>query len=717
MQRLPDSDTPQSTALRARLAQLGPAAIALYGIGMRARDLIDELSDYPIVGLLDKDADNIGKHFFGQPVLSPETAVARGARAVVIAATDVYWHTIARRIRPWCDAADVSIVFPDGTLALHDAPTGTTLPPCCDRAALEAAIAGHQVVSFDLFETLVTRQAWRPDDILELAAQRATNPDGPDAPTLLSARKAAEADCLRQHGHHTVALDVIYAQMRAASDLPANAIDRLHAAELATELALCLPRTAMIDALRRTRQAGKSVWITTDTMLPRETLNQILARCGLPEPPSLLVSSEAGLSKSQGGLFDLLRARHPHASIVHVGDSLHSDVTQARAHGLAALRLAAPAEQLAASPCAHWADAVRTAEDGQVIGLLAQRLFKTPFTPPATLHIESFEDFGYTFFGPLLLAYLGWLVRKLENKPVEQLLFFAREGHLLVHLYEKLCTHLGGTHLPAGTYFVTSRRMATVAALRTEDDVRALMNEAFTGTARQWLALRFGLDAPELDDEAALDNTDARARELVEQHMDAILAHAAQERAGYEAYLAAQGIDPSRPTAVCDLGLKGTIQHALEQVFQQPLDGYYITGHFGDDNPFGMCDRTDALFNQRSGQAPDAVYRYHILCESVLVAPVGMALYADAQGEPHFDAPRGNQQHFADKQAIHDGIEAFFDDWMASGSGAPRRLSRPLVDAIFGTSMQGGVRMAEPLKQSFFVDEAFRARTERRLWD
>lgn len=708
-----------STALAATLARLAPGPFALYGIGMRARDLLAELSDFPIVGLLDKTPDNVGKIYFDRPVLSPDEAIARGVRAIVIAATDVYWHTIARRIAPWCAAHDIAVVFPNGQQPDASGPTIAPLAPTSDRGSLDAAIAGHAVISFDLFETLVTRQALRPDDILELAVEAASIRCGIDAATLLAARKAAEAECTANHGHHAYPLAEVYERLVALKRLSASAASALNASEQMTEVALCRPRPVMLTMLADCQARGKNVWITTDTLLPRETIEAVLHRCGVKRLPKLLISSEAGLSKHGGGLFDVLRARHPHASIVHIGDNIHSDIEQARRHGIAACRVPAPAESLRASRLAHWEDAARSASDGQLLGLLCAELFADPFVRHADgrIAIDTLHRFGYVFFGPLLLAYLGGLIAHLQKRPARHLLFFAREGHLLVHLYHKLRLHLGDTTLPVGTYFATSRRMATVAALRSADDAHALLDDAFTGSSAQLLRLRFGIEAVDEPDDDTLDNTQAAARDLIDRHMDAIVRNAAQERAGYRAYIDTLGIDTEASIAVADLGLKGTIQHALQRMLGRPLDGYYITGWFGKHNPFGMTGTTAALFAQSPERAQDAIYRLHILCESVLVAPRGMAVRADADGQVQFAPERGNQQHFACKRDVHAGIHAFFDDWLASGAADTTALSLPLIDAIFAAAVSDDVDITADVRESFFVDEAYRADTERRLWD
>ena len=184
----------------ATLDQLRPTAIAVYGLGVVAHSVLEQLANYPVVGLMDKDPANRGRIFYGQPVLGDDEVMALGVRAIIIAASDVYWRTIACRIAPLCRIHGIHTVFLNGELVTDASETdwGRSLGDG-DRTALEREIARHEVVSFDLFETLVTRLASRPDDLLELAVTR-TRAETGAGDDLLGHRRAAEEDCRTSQG-------------------------------------------------------------------------------------------------------------------------------------------------------------------------------------------------------------------------------------------------------------------------------------------------------------------------------------------------------------------------------------------------------------------------------------------------------------------------------------------------------------------------------------
>ena len=48
--------------------------IVLYGIGIKTKEILDN-TDFSIIGLMDKDACNVGKFFYGKKVLSEKEVI------------------------------------------------------------------------------------------------------------------------------------------------------------------------------------------------------------------------------------------------------------------------------------------------------------------------------------------------------------------------------------------------------------------------------------------------------------------------------------------------------------------------------------------------------------------------------------------------------------------------------------------------------------------
>lgn len=714
-----ESVPPYAERLCAALTVRDPEAIAVYGLGVVARNVLDVLRNFNVVGLMDKDPAHRGNTVYGMTVLDDDQVVSRRVTAIVIAASDVYWRTIAERIAPFCERNEIRIVFLNGkTFGENQLEQPARPPVTVERSELERMIAEHDVVSFDLFETLVTRLVSRPDDLLDLAlaGMETDNKQG-----LLSARKEAETDIRNKYGFYAFSLGKVYSRMQRGYGVSDSTASALYRAELTVEESLSAPRPVMLDLLCRCRAQGKCVCITTDTHLPRESLVAILKRCGLDEVPLLLISWEEGCAKATGELFDVLRSRYPVASILHIGDDERSDVRQARRLGLGAFRVPSPMEVLLSSRLRSLLVAARTPDDGVLLGMVARQLFADPFRlcdHDGRIDISELRNFGYLFLGPVLLVWFAWLVGQLRERSAQKLLFFARDGYLLHRLYNWLKAESGWDDLPEGVYFATSRRMASVASLMTREEVLGVLDDDFSGSSEQLLRLRFGLDGNDACGHDRLVNSDPAALRLVERHMPEILANAREERAAYLKYIQGLGVSSGQCVVVADLGIKGTIQNALQRMLGQTLQGCYITGFFGESNTYGMCQNTCALFPEGGTAVQSETYRYHILWESVLVAPEGMYLRFAENGNVSNAQERMNQSLFDRKTEIHHGIRSLISDWLTTGIGLEGcTLSPSLADTLYGEAMGDGVTLSDSVKDVFYVDECYRAETEKRIWD
>lgn len=716
-----DLPTSYARTLLSAVVALQPRAIAVYGLGVVAKTVLAILDGFNVVGLMDKDPVNVGRIVYGKVVLSDSLARRRGVDLIIIAASDIYWRTISVRIASFCRMHGIRVLYMDGTLATSNEVLPS--PPDMHQGAfseLEGLIADNEVISFDLFETLVVRAATRSDDILETAVWRTKRELGYQG-DLLSIRKEAEEACCKRYGRYAFSLDAVYNYMTDSMGLSHAKADALRAAEIAMEIVLSSPRATMVSLLSRCLRNGKIACILTDTHLSRSTIETILNRCAIPTVSHLAVSSEEGASKHSGSLFAHLRSVYRGRRILHIGDGEHSDVTRAIEQGMRAFRVFSPPDLLIRSRLHPLLREACTTHDGVLLGMLARRLFTDPFSPithGGRVRIHDRHQFGYVFFGPLLLTWLAWLIRNLRRRPADKVLFLAREGYLLVQLYNWLRGEKQLRGLPEGLYFATSRRMAGVASLRTAGDVFALLDDDYSGSSEGLLRLRYGLNGSDAAVDDHLVNSDPQAVVLVEHYLDDILANARDEREAYLRYVGSLGITRDSRIAVADLGIKGSIQDALQRMLGKTIQGYYITGWFGSDNPYGMIDNTLALFPGSRGSEPSQVYRHHLLSESVLVAPEGMYLRIRTDGS-FINAPgRKNQELFHCKIDIHEGIRSFIADWLMTGIEPEEiELSLPLIDSLYGQALADSVDIDDAVKSVCYVDESYRADTEKRIWD
>lgn len=209
---------------------------------------------------------------------------------------------------------------------------------------LEAAVAevGADVISVDMFDTIVFRQCAEPSSVFLLQHRAATT----QAPNLteeawLSLRKQQEHRLRLKLRPAEVHLDEIYAGIAQAASLETSASSRMKQAELAAEEAMIVPYTDVIDILRRLQAAGKHIVVTTDIYLPEDFIRSRLEQM-FDFDFELICSSSTGKTKESGAAFHELVRRYPQKRIVHFGDDIYSDVKRAKGTGVISIHVQWP---------------------------------------------------------------------------------------------------------------------------------------------------------------------------------------------------------------------------------------------------------------------------------------------------------------------------------------------------------------------------------------
>ena len=206
---------------------------------------------------------------------------------------------------------------------------------CCSvysRDALVAEIEKHDIISFDVFDTLVMRTVYVNKDVFRILAQRLDEKWGID---FFSARTAAEFDLSRETYPY---VEEIYADISRRYPCLKGQEAALIEEEIALETELIIPRHDVVAIFNLAKQMGKMVNIVSDMYFHADTMRAILDKVGVTGYDKLLVSSEYNSSKPQH-LFDKYLAELPEGRCLHIGDSLVCDILPAGKLGIDTFRL------------------------------------------------------------------------------------------------------------------------------------------------------------------------------------------------------------------------------------------------------------------------------------------------------------------------------------------------------------------------------------------
>ena len=206
---------------------------------------------------------------------------------------------------------------------------------CCgiySREALIKQIEDHDIISFDIFDTLVMRRVYVNKDVFRILAQRLDPKWDID---FFTARTRAEMELSREVYPY---IEEIYADVSRQYPCLQSREQALIDEEIALERALIIPRQEVVEIFNLAKEMGKMVNIVSDMYFHEDTIRSILDGVGITGYHKLLVSSEYQTSKPQR-LFEAYLKELPAGRCLHIGDSEYCDIIPAGKLGIDTFRL------------------------------------------------------------------------------------------------------------------------------------------------------------------------------------------------------------------------------------------------------------------------------------------------------------------------------------------------------------------------------------------
>ncbi|MBB6670620.1 HAD family hydrolase [Cohnella nanjingensis] len=457
-----------------------------------------------------------------------------------------------------------------------------------------SAIDQSKYVSFDIFDTLILRSLYIPTDLFKIIADNMPqNMNFSFAETRIEAEIIARKHAWDNSQKTEVSLSDIYQVLIEISDINSDEGNQLMQQEIQTELAVCIPNPYMRDIYLYCLNKGKTVILTSDMYLPRSTIENILDQNGYNQFYKLYLSSEIGITKSTGELYELIlkeNAWHPQ-DLLHIGDNYNSDFLNAKKNKINAI---------------HYEKCLDRVQNKKLFTPLSLGLEGNFIDFHETIYLglqvnrmnsPSKEDdfwysFGYQVVGILYYGFTNWIIEQSSIDKVKKLFFLSRDGFVMKKAYDILAEDR--TDIPDSTYLFASRRCLNIAGITEIND--STMDFLVSGTSiltvKQFLK-RISLDAklyqPQISevgfssiDHKVINGKDYEMlRKLYLKIENDILQIAKKERSALEKYLLQENFISQERIGVVDIGWHGSMQNSLLKILDtlesiQPLRGYYL---------------------------------------------------------------------------------------------------------------------------------------------
>lgn len=688
--------------------------VALYGVGEKTKLLLENREGINVVGLLDKDA--VGRTLYGEPVLSYEEVVKKTKHIIIVANMSIS-PLIYQRIEFLRKEHGIDILYINGTR-----------PPEIEESDrnkhyskaitddLRKEIDNSEVVSFDLFDTLIMRKVLAPTDIFDLVERTLRENHHLDI-EFRNKRIEAEHYCYREKDRYCTIHD-IYDQLTETLHCNAELANTIKEIEFQTELRSCIPRTAMLEYYEYAKKQGKILLITTDTFFTKAFVLLLLDNCGIKGFTKLLISCEEKRLKYLGDMWQHVNTLYEGRRILHIGDNQTTDINTARKHHVNTFKIESAVDILANSRLGRLCKSSRTLDESVLLGHLAARFLNDPFVlfkNGGRLPVNSLFDLGYLSFGPLVLSFLLWLIRKTKECKIDKLLFFARDGYVLHKIYSRMAGFFRADCAEA-IYFLTSRRAASVAAINVDYDIAFIVqNVCKINKVRfhQLLSTAFGVLPDPGDPMAQKICYETTQEELVEhiigRYRDRILRNAESERHHYLNYISTLGLEQSDKIGCVNFVGRGITQRFVSDLMERELLGFYFAKEIDMLDIFNDQDQCHALYDEyisphssRSNLAMKFIFG-----EVVFSSPDEQLVKFDEHGQPVFEI-RDTIRDFGGICECQTGIENFVEDMMAFDKNLLNRdFPNDTMDLLYGLFSDEGCVCSDEIKQSFIFHDYY----------
>lgn len=626
------------------------APIILYGTGLNTQKLLEKLpkdSRNRVAGLM--DAKRTGEELWGSRVLSyDEVALIENCMIVIIARNAVI-HVIYDRIKEFCRNHNIEVYDVNGN-KLEEGADGVEHPCFSQKESeLRELIEQHDVISFDIFDTLLARKIQRPRDIFQVMDAKL----GESAYCFSKERIEAEDSFARGYNPN---FHEIYEKIQDKLGLSQEETETLKQLEIAVEKRFLTRRHKMCEILQWAAEIGKRVYIVSDMYWTKEMLQELLAEYGISGYVDIWVSCEYRKNK-QAGLYEIYReetAVEGQSSYLHIGDNLYSDILAAQSAGIDAYQIYSVQEKLERSIYAKCLSHVHSLEENIAVSMFTETAFNDPFRiteGTGKLKIADTAEMTKLCIAPVICKYVLWLVQKAAVDGCDFIIFPSRDGFLIEKMYQQLVGHASERKLPEEGYVYISRRSSMVAAVEKEEDILEIVGFTFVEDTAELFQKRFGIPLPE-----EIKGENRTAQEIACDMMEELLRICKVEGESYRKYLGQFSLAEKKKVAFMDFLAMGTVQEALERILGRTLEGYYFLRRSGTKEKLQKLHCQSLYPMAGDFQMDENIYRFYYFLEAVITSYEPTFWGMDEQGMQIFYTEKRDTFTMNILKNIHEAI-------------------------------------------------------------
>ena len=542
-----------------------------------------------------------------------------------------------------------------------------------DKTEIMQKVFEHERISFDIFDTLLTRKVLVPEDVFELV-ERKLGKLGIVIKNFKEKRIKIQSDM----GLTNPNIYDIYAKFQKKYKISKETVDLCCKLEIETEHEVLTPRKDMLEVYNSCIKAGKKVSLVSDMYLPAEVLVPILEAKGIRNYEKLYISCDYKKLKLQG-LLAIYKGEMAAESYLHIGDHVIHDGICAGLEDIDYCLISHGYKQALKSSFKECIERAETLEEHIMLGLAIEKIFNSPFRQVNNqnkIWIDSDFDYGYVFCAPLLSKFAMWMYEKVRELEADDILFASRDGYLLQKMYDLLRNKKANNDMPEGKYFYTSRKAAVMTCINNEAYINMLIDMSFDMPPRKMMKERFGLYNHQIRvyDKAKYEIV----HPYVWEHAPEIFKRAEEARLNYFKYMGKCGMQIGKKYAFMDFVSSGTCQKSLMKIAPFEMLGVYAGWNSAESKAefqiHSLYDGNTSFF-----------MRHYKMMETFLTSKEPSLSHFDKNGNPVFSTQDRNEKELEYVQQMQDACINYFEELLKI-EPLQENISIEFADRLFAVS-------------------------------
>lgn len=436
---------------------------------------------------------------------------------------------------------------------------------------LKQEILKHEVISFDIFDTLLLRNLLKPTDLFLLMEPFAREEFGIEH--FFKERIDAEKDSRVSKENNETTLKSIYSVLEKKYS---KNLTKLLEKELELEEKFLTFNPFMKEIYQFAKEHDKTVLAISDMYLPKSFIEKILSLNGY-SMDYVYVSCESQKVKGNGSLFQYVfdERQFSKNSWLHIGDNLVSDVNSPKSFGIDAF---------------YYPNVLSRSKYENISGDITESIIKGILQNIIyTKECSPWERFGIFCVAPVYYGFTNWIYQLTKHK--DNIYFLARDSYMVQKIYELFAKKLNKNMDMHYLYCSRASYQIPTLILGSKDlalDVLTRFNAAMNQKVKiESILNSIGLNPDDyekafrnfhLEKDTILTTKNVyHVQKFLSYIYDDIVSKLKEKKDLVEQYLEQMKMKNYEEVNLVDIGWAGSTQYALSQILKnQKITGYYL---------------------------------------------------------------------------------------------------------------------------------------------